>query len=47
MPSAMKLRFDSTMPLGVPVVPPEKRMAAEVVGPVPDSAHGLGMRAAP
>ena len=28
MPSAMKLRFDSTMPLGEPVVPPEKRMAA-------------------
>ena len=28
MPSAMKLRLESTMPLGSPVVPPEKRIAA-------------------
>ena len=28
IPSAMKLRLESTMPLGSPVVPPEKRIAA-------------------
>ena len=34
MPSAMKLRFESTMPLGAPEVPPEKRIAAGSSGPV-------------
>ena len=43
MPSAMKLRFDSTMPFGEPVVPPEKRIAAAssgdpAVGPETESS---------
>ena len=33
MPSAMKLRFESTMPFGKPVVPPENRIAARSCAP--------------
>ncbi len=44
MPCAMKFRFDSRMPFGTPVVPPEKRIAAaSSVAPGARAASGCAL----